>query len=78
MKEDKSKLVKVFTGVLWKAELLRTYLADNGISSVTQNGTVVNIVLPSTNIDVVVWVNECDYDAAIKLVQAFEEGSAEA
>lgn len=77
MKKDRSKLKEVFSGLLWKAELLRTYLADNGIESVAQSGTVVNIVLPSTNVDVVVWVNECDYEAAIKLVRAFDEANAE-
>lgn len=73
MKEDKSKLIEVFTGNLWEAELLNTYLADNGIQAVVRGGTVVNLVLPSTNVDVSVLVNDCDSVAAIKMVQTFME-----
>lgn len=73
MKEDKSKLIEVFTGNLWEAELLNTYLADNGIQAVVRGGTIVNLVLPSTNVDVAVLVNDCDSVAAIKMVQTFME-----
>lgn len=73
MKEDKSKLIEVFTGSLWEAELLNTYLADNGIRAVVRGGTVVNLVLPSTNVDVSVLVNDCDMVAAKKMVQIYME-----
>lgn len=71
MKEDKSKLLEVFTGNLWEAELVRTYLGDNGIRSVTKDSAVVNIVLPSSNIEVSVLVNDWDYEAAVGMVRMY-------
>lgn len=69
--EDKSKLVEVFSGALWEAELLTSMLKDNGIRAVTKDSAVVNIVLPTTNIDVAVLVNECDFIAAMRVVDAY-------
>lgn len=71
MKEDKSKLLEVFTGNLWEAELVKTYLGDNGIRSVTKDSAVVNIVLPSSNIEVSVLVNDWDYEAAVGMVRMY-------
>lgn len=60
MKEDKSKLVEVFRGSLWKAELLKTILSDHGIESATKDSLVVNLAMPSNVVDVFVLVNESD------------------
>ena len=50
--EDKSKLVEVFNGSLWEAELVKSLLENNGIESTLKDGMVVNIVLPETAVDV--------------------------
>lgn len=71
--EDKSKLVEVFKGSLWEAELVKSLLENNDIESALKDGMVVNIVLPETAIDVAVIVNEADYEAAMEVVRAYEK-----
>ena len=44
--EDKSKLVEVFNGSLWEAELVKSLLENNGIESTLKDGMIVNIVRP--------------------------------
>ena len=63
--EDKSKLIEVFTGSPWEAELVKSLLGNSDIEAVTKDGMVVNVVLPATAVDVSVLVNEKDYEAAI-------------
>lgn len=69
--EDKSKLVEVFNGSLWEAELVKSLLENNGIESTLKDGMVVNIVLPET--DVAVLVNEANYEAAMEVVRSYEK-----
>lgn len=57
--------------------MVKSYLGDNGIRSVTKDSTVVNIVLPSSNIDVSVLVNDWDYGAATELVRKYMENVGE-
>lgn len=71
--EDKSKLIEVFTGSLWKAELVSSLLGNSDIKSVTKNGMVVNIALPTTAVDVSVLVHEEDYEAAMEVVREYEK-----
>ena len=71
--EDKSKLIEVFKGTLWEAELLKSILQDNGIEASTKDSMVVNLALPATVVDVSVLVNEQNEPAARKVVEAFEE-----
>ena len=67
--EDKSKLVEVFKGSLWEAELIKGLLGANGVKSVTKDGIAVNVALPETAIDVAVLVNEEDYEAAMQVIR---------
>ncbi len=67
--EDKSKLVEIFHGSLWEAELVKGLLTDRGIKADTQNGLLINSTLPETAIDVVVVVNENDYEAAMEVIR---------
>ena len=67
--EDKSRLVEVFKGSLWEAELVKGLLEANGVKSVTKDGIAVNVVLPETAIEVAVMVNEEDYDAAMEVMR---------
>ena len=67
--EDKTKLMEVFKGSLWEAELVKGLLKDRGIESVVKDGQVVNVVLPETAISVKVLVNEADYEAAMEVIR---------
>ena len=71
--EDKSKLVEVFTGSPWEAELVKILLGNSDIEAVTKDGMVVNVVLPATAVDVSVLVNEKDYEAAMEVVREYEK-----
>ena len=79
MKEDKSKLVEVFQGSLWEAELVKGLLKDRGITASIQNGLLVNNTLPESAISVVVVVNEIDFEAAMEVIREREnaDGSAD-
>ena len=63
MKEEdkKQKLIEVFKGSLWEAQLVKSLLGNNDIESTLKDGMVVNVVLPDTAIDVAVLVNEANY-----------------
>lgn len=71
MKEakDRSKLVEVFTGSLWEAELVKGLLNDRGIEAAIKDGLVVNVALPETAISVKVLVNESDFEAAMEVIR---------
>lgn len=71
--EDKSKIVEVFAGSPWEAELVKSLLENNSIESATKDGMVVNVVLPDTAVDVSVLVNEKDYEAAMEVVREYEK-----
>ena len=73
MEEDKSKLVEVYHGTLWEAELIKGLLNDRGIASAIQNGLLVNNTLPETALPVVVVVNECDYEDAMTVIREREK-----
>lgn len=75
MKEDKTKLIEVYKGSLWEAELVRTMLGDNDVEAVTKDAMVVNLALPATVIDVSVLVNEKDYEPAMEVVRAYEKNN---
>ena len=71
--EDKSKIVEVFAGSPWEAELVKSLLENNSIEAATKDGMVVNVVLPDTAVDVSVLVNEKDYEAAMEVVREYEK-----
>lgn len=71
--EDKSRLIEVFKGSLWKAELVKSLIESNNINAVLKDGMLVNVVLPETAIDVAVLVNETDYEAAMEVVREYEK-----
>ena len=71
--EDKSKLIEVFKGSLWEAQLVKSLLGNNDIASTLKDGMVVNVVLPDTAIDVAVLVNEANYETAMEVVRAYEK-----
>ena len=68
-----SKLVEVFHGSLWEAELVKGLLHDRGVQADTQNGLLVNNTLPESAIEVSVVVNETDYEAAMEVIREREK-----
>ena len=78
MKEDKSKLVEVFQGSLWEAELVKGLLKDRGITASIQNGLLVINTLPESAISVVVVVNEIDFEAAMEVIRERENADGAA
>lgn len=76
MEEDKSKLVEVFKGAPWEAEMVKSLLENSNIDSMTKDALLVNIVLPATAIDVAVLVREEDYEAAMEVVRQREKNNA--
>ncbi len=75
MEEDKTKLIEVYKGSLWEAELVRTMLGDNDIQATTKDAMIVNLTLPANVVDVSVWVNEKDYEPAMEVVRAYEKNN---
>lgn len=75
MKEDKTKLIEVYKGSLWEAELVRTMLGDNDIEATTKDAMIVNLTLPANIVDVAVLVNEKDYEPAMEVVRAYEKNN---
>lgn len=69
--EDKSKLVEVFKGSPWEADLVQSMLVDNGVKCMKKDSTVVNFVLPSTAIDVALLVNEEKFEDATQVVREY-------
>lgn len=70
--EDKSKLIEVFKGSLWEAEMVKSLLDNAAVESVLKDGMVVNVVLPATAVEVKVLVNESNFGAAMEVVREFE------
>ncbi len=71
--EDRSRLIEVFKGSLWEAQLVKSLLENNNIESALKDGMAVNIVLPETAVDVAVLVNEANYEAAMEVVRSYEK-----
>lgn len=70
---DKSKLIEVFKGSLWEAELVKSLLDDTGVQSTLKDGLVVNVVLPASSVEVRVLVHENQYELAMAMVRHYEK-----
>ena len=74
MKEkDTSKLIEVFKGSLWEAELVKSLLGNAVVECALKDDMVVNVAVPATAIDVSVLVNEKDFEAAMEVVREYEK-----
>lgn len=71
--EDKSKLIEVFKGAPWEAEMIKTLLGNSNVDCMTTDSMLVNIVLPPTAIDIAVLVREENYEAAMEVVREYEK-----
>lgn len=70
---DKTKLIEVFKGSLWEAELVKSLLDANDVRSVLKDGLVVNVVLPASSVEVKVLVHEDHYEQAMTVVRDYEK-----
>ncbi|MBQ2289877.1 MAG: DUF2007 domain-containing protein [Bacteroidaceae bacterium] len=69
---NKNKLVEVFAGTLWEAELVKGLLDSNAISCAIEDysiGVVTSPYLPGGG-DVIVVVNEADKEQAMKIIES--------
>ena len=69
---DNGKLVQVFAGTLWEAELVKGLLDSNAIPCAIEDysiGVVTSPYLPGGG-DVVVVVNEADEEQATKVIES--------
>ena len=69
---NKNKLVEVFAGTLWEAELVKGLLDSNSIPCVIEDysiGVVTSPYLPGGG-DVIVVVNEADKEQAMKIIES--------
>ena len=69
---DNGKLVQVFAGTLWEAELVKGLLDSNAIPCAIEDysiGVVTSPYLPGGG-DVVVVVNEADEEQATKIIES--------
>ena len=69
-KESQNKLVKVFSGNLWQAQIIQGLLESNHIVSILENDTLSAVTSPYATLGGEVWVlvNIKDRDMAIKLI----------
>ena len=69
---NKNKVVEVFAGTLWEAELVKGLLDSNAISCAIEDysiGAVTSPYLPGGG-DVIVVVNEADKEQAMKIIES--------
>ena len=74
----KGKLVQVYAGTLWQAELIKGLLESNAIQSVVMDETIGAVTSPysPTAGDAVVMVDEMDSTRASKIIAEAEENPA--
>ncbi|WP_069660476.1 putative signal transducing protein [Arcticibacter eurypsychrophilus] len=75
MEQDKTKLVEVFEGELWKATMIQHVLEDNQIQSYIKNGLMGTIepwVVSAGGVNPFkLIVSDVDYKRAIHLIDEF-------
>lgn len=70
MKEnDNSKLIHVFVGSPWEAEVVKGLLKSNNIEAGLKDGNLLGTLAPYSGNEVAVLVNREDYEVASEIVQ---------
>lgn len=70
--EDNSRLVEVYNGSRWEAELIKGLLESNEIEAALKDGLMASIA-PYISPTVSVMVNEVDYESAMEFIRAREK-----
>ena len=70
-RESQHKLVKVFSGSLWQAQIIQGLLESNHIASILENDTLSAVTSPYATLGGEVWVlvDECDKSAALSILE---------
>ncbi|MBR5848790.1 MAG: DUF2007 domain-containing protein [Bacteroidaceae bacterium] len=69
-RESQHKLVKVFSGSLWQAQIIQGLLESNHIASILENDTLSAVTSPYATLGGEVWVlvYQRDRESAVKLI----------
>lgn len=68
-KEDLTKLVEVYNGSPWEADLLKGLLKSNDINSTLKDGLITSIA-PYISPTVSLLVNDVDYESAMEIINS--------
>ena len=67
--EDNSRLVEVFNGSRWEAELIKGLLESNDIEALLKDG-LMTAIAPYISPTVSVMVKEEDYESALEVIRS--------
>ena len=67
--EDNSRLVEVFNGSRWEAELIKGLLESNDIEALLKDG-LMTAIAPYISPTVYVMVKEEDYESAMEVIRS--------
>lgn len=70
--KNKRKMVEVFKGSAWEAELVKGLLTENGIAAMTKDGLMATIA-PYIVADVTVMVSDENQEAAERIISEREK-----
>lgn len=72
--EDKNiRVVEVFSGSPWEAELVKGLLESNGIDSILRDGEMAAIAPYYEGQEVTIFVDQDDYEGAMEIIRAREK-----
>lgn len=72
--DDKNtRVVEVFSGSPWEAELVKGLLESNGVNSILKDGDMAAITPYYDGQEVTILVNQDDYESAMQIIRAREK-----
>lgn len=72
--DDKNtRVVEVFSGSPWEAELVKGLLESNGVNSILKDGDMAAIAPYYDGQEVTILVNQDDYESAMQIIRAREK-----
>lgn len=67
------RVVEVFSGSPWEAELVKGLLESNGIDSILKDGNMAAIAPYYDGQEVTIFVDQNDYEGAMEIIRAREK-----
>lgn len=71
--DKKTRVVEVFSGSPWEAELVKGRLESNGINSILRDGDIAAIAPYYEGQEVTIFVEQKDYESAMEIIRAREK-----
>lgn len=71
--DKKTRVVEVFSGSPWEAELVKGLLESNGINSILRDGDIAAIAPYYEGQEVTIFVEQKDYESAMEIIRAREK-----